>query len=139
MTTIYSIPNEFFKTEADVVAFNGFEIGEQIGKGGFAVVFKAKNTKTGQLVACKNVKVGECLIDILPPISFNFVHHARSQPGRRAGDEERAFHHGNGRQPVCGKAVYALSGQPETLHLHAAGGCRLLRQDAREGRSPEQN
>ncbi len=59
MTTIYAVPNDNFKTEEDVVKYNGYEIMEQIGKGGFAVVFKAKNTKTGQLVACKTVKVGK--------------------------------------------------------------------------------
>lgn len=58
MTTIYIVPNENFQTEEDVTKYNGYEIMDQIGKGGFAVVFKAKNTKTGQLCACKTVKVG---------------------------------------------------------------------------------
>ena len=64
MTTIYTVPNENFKDEEAVTAYNGYEIMDQIGKGGFAVVFKAKNTKTGQLCACKTVKVGKlsCLM-----------------------------------------------------------------------------
>ena len=53
------MPNEHFKTEDDVTAYNGYEILDQIGKGGFAVVFKAKNVKTGKLCACKTVKVSE--------------------------------------------------------------------------------
>lgn len=58
MTTIYAVPSGHFKTADDVVRFNDFEILEQIGKGGFAVVFKARNLKTGQMVACKTVKIG---------------------------------------------------------------------------------
>lgn len=57
MTTIYTIPNEYFDTEEEVCQFNGYEVLEQIGQGGFAVVYKARNTKTGQLCACKTVKV----------------------------------------------------------------------------------
>ena len=59
MTTIYTVPNEFFKTEEDVTDYNGYKVMDQIGKGGFAVVYKAKNKKSGELCACETVKVGK--------------------------------------------------------------------------------
>ncbi|KAH9408959.1 hypothetical protein TYRP_011232 [Tyrophagus putrescentiae] len=57
MTTIYMVPSVHFKTAEEVVRFNDYEVLDQIGKGGFAVVFKARHLKSGQLVACKTVKV----------------------------------------------------------------------------------
>ena len=62
MTTIYMVPSVHFKTAEEVVRFNDYEVLDQIGKGGFAVVFKARHLKSGQLVACKTVKVGTCCL-----------------------------------------------------------------------------
>lgn len=60
MTTIYHIPTDTLKTPEDVAKYNHFEIDPtEIGKGGFATIFKAKNTKTGKMCACKVVELGD--------------------------------------------------------------------------------
>ena len=58
MTTIYTVPDENFQTEEEVAKYNGYEIMQQIAKGGFAVIYKSKNIKTGKLAACKLVNLG---------------------------------------------------------------------------------
>lgn len=58
MTTIYHIPTNSLKTPEDVARYNHFEIEPtEIGKGGFAVIYKAKNIKTNKMYAVKVVEL----------------------------------------------------------------------------------
>lgn len=55
ITHIYPVEND--KAITEVVALNGFEMLEEIGKGSFAVVYKAKRLYDRQIVACKVMKM----------------------------------------------------------------------------------
>lgn len=53
LTTVYKVPGSKFKTEKDVLNHYNYELGEVLGKGGFATVYKAYNSKYKVSVACK--------------------------------------------------------------------------------------
>lgn len=58
LTQIYRIPNRQFLTIDQVIHANGFKLGEQIGKGSFATVYKANRVEDPRtLLACKVMNI----------------------------------------------------------------------------------
>ena len=58
LTEIFEIPSRQFATTEDVVQAYGFELGEELGKGTYATVYKAVRLRDRLPMACKIVEVG---------------------------------------------------------------------------------
>ncbi|KAI2806543.1 hypothetical protein BLOT_008500 [Blomia tropicalis] len=59
LTEIYRLPSREFTTVEEIVASQGFEMNNELGKGAYATVFKARRLRDNLLLACKVMDIGK--------------------------------------------------------------------------------
>lgn len=59
LTQIYELPNNDYKTAEEVINSHGYEIYNEIGRGAFAVVYKAKRIRDNLIIACKIIELSK--------------------------------------------------------------------------------
>lgn len=63
LTAIYQIPTKRYSTVKQVITDNGYELGEEIGNGSYATVYKARRLRDNLVLACKELRVAPTNFD----------------------------------------------------------------------------